>query len=132
MRNYKLFFVGCAVLVGAYQLGLQNGIDYPQWMRAYFMDLLCMPIVFGSILFLLRWVKPNFWLSFGMMLSLTLIYSIYFEIILPPINPRYTADWADVFCYFLGAGLGYFVQLKDKHQQNFFRGNEKILRSKKL
>ncbi|TQD38797.1 hypothetical protein [Haloflavibacter putidus] len=127
MRNYTVFFIGCAVLVGAYQLGLQNGINYPQWMRAYFMDLLCMPIVFGIILFLLRLVKPAFWLSLSMILSLSLLYAIYFEVILPPIKARYTADWGDVFCYFAGALVAYLVQLSDKRRQNLFRDNESIL-----
>lgn len=126
MKNYSIFFLSCLILVGFYQLGLHNGIAYPNWMRAYFMDFLCMPIVFGIILYLLRLFQPNFWLSAGLMLSLTLLYTIYFEVILPPINARYTADWGDAFCYTAGAVAAYFVQQSDKKQQYLFRVNEKI------
>lgn len=42
-----------------------------------------------------------------------MMYAIYFEIIMPPISERYTADIWDVVMYALGSFLFYQVQKID-------------------
>ncbi|WP_146035384.1 hypothetical protein [Salegentibacter mishustinae] len=43
-------------------------------------------------------------------LSVFAMYAIYFELILPPLHWRYTADIIDVFLYLIGSFLFYFLQ----------------------
>ena len=47
------------------------------------------------------------WIS---ILSIFLMYSFVFEYFLPQTMSRYTADWYDVLCYFMGAIIFYFLQ----------------------
>jgi len=110
MNAYAYFFISCLAAASLFLLGDYWDWDYFPLLRNYFMDALCMPIVFGIIHYSLRLFIPHFKLTLLMMIVLTLMYIIYFEVILPPLSPRYTFDWWDILAYTLGAGISYAVQ----------------------
>ncbi|MDT0295323.1 hypothetical protein ACFQ3R_14315 [Mesonia ostreae] len=110
MNAYAYFFLSCVTAAALFFLGDFWDWNYPFFLRNYFMDVLCMPIVFGIIHYSLRMPVPHFKLTLSMMIVLTTMYSIYFEVILPPLSPRYTFDWWDILAYTLGAGISFAVQ----------------------
>jgi len=110
MNTYAYFFISCLAAAALFLLGGYLDWKYPSLFRNYFMDVLCMPIVFGIIHYSLRLLIPHFILTASMMISLTIMYSIYFEVILPPISSRYTFDGWDILAYALGASISYMVQ----------------------
>lgn len=71
-----------------------------------------MPVVFTICLKVVHFITGDASIKIGLfpILVLTLLYSIYFEIFLPQINARYTADVLDVGMYFSGSLLFYFLQ----------------------
>ena len=77
----------------------------PEIINNYANDLLCLPLVLGSILYIIRRLKndSNFQLPLVFILLMATYYSVYFEYYLPSYNSRYTSDWIDVGLYFLGA-----------------------------
>ena len=89
------------------------GIYLPEILNNYANDLLCLPLVLGFILFMIRQLKKdkNFELPLTFVLILAVYYSVYFEYYLPKVNPRYTSDWIDVLLYFVGA-IGFYSYQK--------------------
>jgi len=71
-----------------------------------------MPVVLGICLKIAQWLKQNkdLKISILIILCLSAFYSIYFELLLPPLMPRYTADFLDVIMYFTGATSFYLLQ----------------------
>ena len=89
----------------------------PLLVNNYLNDLLCIPLVLGALIFIIRKIKhdPKFKLPLGFIFILSSYYAVYFEYYLPKINSRYTSDWIDVMLYFLGGILFYFFQrVRDK------------------
>lgn len=99
---YFPVFVLVALLVYTAQ---QLALPLPSLVNNYLNDLLCMPIVLSICQYAVRFLKKNTSLQIPVTLvvTLTLCYAVYFEWLLPQVNPRYTADGIDVFLYFLGA-----------------------------
>lgn len=92
-------------------------IPLPLLVNNYLNDLLCIPLVLGALIFIIRKIKhdPKFKLPLGFIFILSSYYAIYFEYYLPKINSRYTSDWIDVVLYFLGGILFYlFQRVRDK------------------
>ncbi|MCM4167293.1 hypothetical protein KCTC52924_02876 [Arenibacter antarcticus] len=89
-----------------------SGGILPSWVIYYVNDFLCMPIVLYICQLAVRRLKSNKRLKLTLrpILSLTLFYSLYFEVYLPMVNVRYTADLMDVVLYFLGAAFFYLVE----------------------
>jgi len=73
-----------------------------------------MPIVLTICLHVVHFIKKDATLRLSLFttLSLTALYTIYFEIYLPPIEPRYTADFLDVIMYLSGSLIFYFLQFR--------------------
>ncbi|MDT0643008.1 hypothetical protein RM553_09235 [Zunongwangia sp. F363] len=71
-----------------------------------------MPVVLGICLKTVQWLKQDKQLNLKILpiLSLTVFYSLYFELLLPEIMSRYTADFLDVIMYFSGAVLFFLMQ----------------------
>lgn len=85
-------------------------IPAPQWIFSYLNDYLTIPIVATICLhgtWLLKKSKAIRLNGFTIV-SLVLLYSIYFEYYLPQQSPRYTGDIWDVVCYALG-GLAFYI-----------------------
>ncbi|WP_156877281.1 hypothetical protein [Salinimicrobium terrae] len=86
----------------------------PYFFSSWLNDLLCLPVVLGICLFLIRKISKNEQLRISLFsaFSLAALYSIYFEIYLPEVTERYTADVVDVLLYFIGAFIFYLFQQK--------------------
>ena len=107
----------------------------PEILNNYANDLLCLPLVLGFILFMIKRLKKdkNFELPLIFVLILAVYYSVYFEYYLPKINPRYTSDWIDVLLYFVGA-IGFysyqkmtaFLRMKFQLRSFYFQRHTKI------
>ena len=89
-------------------------LKLPIWINYYAADLLCMPLVLIVILALLRYFYSNqhFIIPLSAIVSLTIYYAVFFELLLPNISQRYTADWVDVLMYAIGAIVFYLLQKK--------------------
>lgn len=105
--NLILYAVGLAVYSAQH-----FALTAPPWIYFYLNDLLCMPIVLSFCLAGVRLVKRNtqLFLPTSVIISLTLYYALFFEVILPRYNTRYTSDWIDVGLYILGAFCFYLYQ----------------------
>ncbi len=105
-RRYILWLVLVATTVYLLQ---RFNVELPNVINNHLNDLLCMPIVLGIAQLGVRYLRsdPSIILPLPLQLCLTLLFCYYFEWYLPKVNPRYTADWIDVLCYFLGTGLFY-------------------------
>ena len=103
-----LYFIMCIAALTIYTLQRLQ-VSLPFIVNNYGNDLLYLPLVLGAIEFLIRRLKKDssFNLPLGFVIFLAISYSLYFEYFLPKVNARYTADWIDVFLYFVG-GIGYF------------------------
>ena len=78
--------------------------------HSYLDDLLCFPIVLTLGLSVYRSVYPNYCLNWFHMLSVLIIYSVYFEWILPKQSSNFTADPFDVIMYLIGLAIfSYFI-----------------------
>lgn len=87
-------------------------VDLPDWVIFYLNDFLVMPLVLTICLVVVRKIRkePSIRLSLFTVLSLATLYSVYFEVFLPEVTVRYTADPVDVLLYFAGATLFFFLQ----------------------
>lgn len=113
MKRIKILWFSSVSVSLVYLVLLEIGITFPALIHNFLMDLLCMPVICGMILFLFRFFRKNFYLTVSHLISLTLMYAIYFEVVLPPVSPRYTADIWDVVMYASGTFIFYKVQLRD-------------------
>lgn len=87
-------------------------IDLPRWVSSYVKDFLVIPIVATISLHGVWWVKKDKTLRLNgfSILSIVILYSIYFEYYLPKTSIRYTADIWDVVCYAIGGIIFYLLQ----------------------
>ena len=111
--NRLVYTLMCVVALLIYSMQRLN-FALPSLIDNYVNDFLCLPIVLGGILFIIRWLKKDdkYRFPFAFIIFMALYYSFYFEYYLPTYNPRYTADWMDVLLYFSGA-LAFFFYKKD-------------------
>ena len=93
----------------------------PAFFSSYVNDLLCMPVVLGVCLFLIRKFSKNKQLKISLfsVLSLAALYSVYSEYYLPKVTERYTADVVDVLFYFTGAII-FWVAQKVFYQKSLY------------
>jgi hypothetical protein len=113
-RVYLLFFISFGIfLLNLFLLNLP--VQLPVFFSSYLNDLLCMPVVLSICLFLIRKIsrEKDLRISLFSAFSLAALYSVYFEVYLPEVNPRYTADVLDVCMYFAGALIFWLVQKND-------------------
>lgn len=118
-RNKKLL-LGVFVLYALHYLFKQESI-YPQLLKYYLGDLLCMPIVLSIALILMSiiYFKKYARLSILQIGLATFLFSIYFELLLPSLDNAYVQDPFDVLCYALGGFFyGIVFNPKQVHQPN--------------
>lgn len=110
-KVYNLFFLFTAIFLAG-QVLLRLQIPLPTFVTSYLNDFLCMPIILTISMEVVRRIKklPGLRLSLFTVLSLTAFYSVYFELYMPEVHSRYTADIMDVVMYLSGALLYYFLQ----------------------
>lgn len=89
-------------------------LPLPNWVCFYVNDFLCMPIVLGICLAVIRIYKKTetLYVPLTVIFVLTTYFSVYFEWFMPKVNTRYTFDFIDIGLYFLGALLFFRFQKK--------------------
>ena len=108
-----IYLTACLTALGIYTCQRLE-VPLPNWINNYVNDLLCLPLVLGCLTQLVRWLKKDadFHFPFVFHLALATYYSWFFEVWLPEISARYTADWFDVLLYFFGAVCYYGISRK--------------------
>lgn len=111
-RAGKIFLAILLVIYGVQLTCKFAHLVVPRWFSSYLADLLCMPVLLILTTISIRWIKG--WVTFllsGKMILFTLIYlSLVFELLLPQLSARYTADPFDLVAYGVGALLFYLLQ----------------------
>ncbi|UII76195.1 hypothetical protein LV716_18320 [Flagellimonas sp. HMM57] len=117
-KFYFPFFLLLASLVYTSQ---RLGIYLPELVNNHLNDFLCIPLVLKIALYAVRHIKSNSDLQIPLALQfcVTVLYCIYFEILLPKVDDRYTADPLDLVAYFLG--LIVFGYIERRHGTEFRR-----------
>ena len=112
-RNKKSLLI-IFVLYAAHYF-LKEESFYPQPFKYYLGDLLCMPIVLSmSLIFMsIIYFKKYARLSIVQIGLAIVLFSLYFELLLPGISSTYVQDPLDVACYILG-GLIYALFFNPK------------------
>ena len=107
-------FLTCLLLAIANQI-LEKGFGiFIPLVHSYLDDLLCFPIVLTVGLASYRLFNPAYRLTIWHVLPVFLVYSVYFELYLPTVSTRATADVLDVVMYLFGLTIfGYFINGKD-------------------
>ncbi|WP_051219208.1 hypothetical protein [Flavobacterium frigidarium] len=113
----KILYIIMLLIAASVYVLQKVATPLPLVVNNYLNDLLCIPLVLGALIFIIRKLKhdPRFTLPFGFIFILSSYYAIFFEYYLPKTNIRYTSDWIDVLLYFLGGILFYlFQRVRDK------------------
>lgn len=110
-RLHWFVFICILVFIGV-QICKYFAIDDPNWIFNHLNDFLVIPIVATLCLHGVWIIKKDksIRLDLFSIISLVLLFSILFEFYLPQKSHRYTADFWDVCCYFLGGVTFYFLQ----------------------
>ena len=106
------YFPAVVILALTIYIAQKLGLYIPELANNHLNDLLCMPIVLKICLYVVRYVKSSEKIEIPLALQVvtTLLFIVYFEMVLPEINTRYTGDILDVFAYV--AGLFLFIALE--------------------
>ena len=105
------------VLVLSYvllKIAVYAGVQLPEVVLNYWADLICIPIfLFLSEGFMARLYPSRFdRISLAHILSMVVIMSVCFELLLPIYSQAYTADGVDVLMYVIGGALYYAATVK--------------------
>ncbi|PQJ32481.1 hypothetical protein BST92_11320 [Nonlabens arenilitoris] len=112
LKTLHFIFVICLLIYCIVQvMKSENYVTYP-FVYNHLNDLVVIPIVATIGLHAIWMVKKNRQLRVGIigLLSLVMLYSLYFEYYLPLSNARYTSDFWDIVCYAAGAIIFYIAQ----------------------
>lgn len=112
LKKLHIYVLISLFLFAGFQLFRYLDISIPVFITSYLNDFLVIPIVATLCLWVIWLIRKNKTIRLNVVhiLSLVVLYSIYFEYYLPKYVDRYTADWGDVVCYFLGGCVFYIFQ----------------------
>lgn len=117
MKSFPLkwlhgYFFLSLIVFGGVQLLKYFSISAPDWIFFYLNDFLTIPIVATVCLHVVWFLKrdQSIRLNPFTIASLVILYSIYFEVYLPSVSTRYTADVWDVFWYSIGGIVFWLLQ----------------------
>ena len=105
------FIISCFVGLGVY-IAQKVEVKLPLLINNYLNDFLIIPIVLTLSVYILRFTRNNksYKIPIIVIVFLIIIYAIFFEIYMPTVSQRYTADVFDVLTYFLGGFWFYSLQ----------------------
>ncbi|HLV41294.1 MAG TPA: hypothetical protein VKY37_03355, partial [Brumimicrobium sp.] len=100
--THPLFIILAIIYVVYYGLK-QTDFVFPVLVSSYLADLLCIFLVNTFALWFLRKIKrtPHLELPVSMVLLSVIMFSVFFEYILPQQSTLYIYDPWDIFCYFI-------------------------------
>lgn len=110
MNSYRLWTVLALLYVLAFMLKQEECVI--PFFNGHLADLLCMPLVLATAVSLIRRLpqKGNTLLDAEMIFAAFLYMAIIFEIVLPSLSVRFTADPLDVIMLAAGAVFFYRYQ----------------------
>ena len=110
IKSYFFIFVFIAAVI--YELQ-QLQMPLFRFINNYFNDILCIPIVLKLGQYLIRYIKSDPYLNIPITLQITItvLYSLLFEVVVPQFKNRYTSDWLDVIAYFSGLSIYWLMEL---------------------
>ncbi|MES2725745.1 MAG: magnesium citrate secondary transporter [Bacteroidota bacterium] len=114
MTNYIKHTLALLVLFIAHMLFIYGNIHIAI-IDNYLDDILLLPIVLGTALFVQRkWIAKHNQFVFNRIIIIAtwLYFCIMFEVVIPPFNKGFTADWLDCIAYGLGACYFYVFMNK--------------------
>ncbi len=114
--NSFVLAIGWSIYIAIFACKNWLGIELPFFFKNYAADILCIPLIFGTIQEIVRLVKWNneILLKLPVVVVGVIVYSVVFEYILPQISPVFTTDIWDVVCYIFGGIVFLFFQKRDK------------------
>lgn len=103
-KKELLFFIPFSILYGGSLFLKFHPELYTGWITNYVADILCIPIVLQLTIWILRLLKSDasIQLSKAQIWVAFVYVSLLFEVILPFLKDRYTADIIDVLMYAIG------------------------------
>lgn len=109
------YFILSTVVGSLIYSAQKTQVQLPKIVNNYINDFLIIPIVLTVCLYILRYSKHDkmYQIPLLAILYLCVLYSVFFEAILPRFHERYTADSIDVVLYFLSGLMFYFLQKKE-------------------
>ena len=110
IKFYFFVFIFIAIVIYLLQ---QLQIPLSRFTNNYLNDFLCIPIVLKLGQYLIRYIKsdPYLKIPISLQITVTVLYSVFFEFIVPQFNNRYTSDWLDVVAYFSGLIIYWLMEL---------------------
>ena len=99
-------------------------IQLPRFINNYTNDFLILPIVLTICLFVLQKIRQDnsFTISIAIIIYMVLFYTVFFEIIMPKVSERYTADTLDFLMYSLGGLWFWYLQRKSIYKNKNLEG----------
>ncbi len=111
------FFFSCLGIFLLHQSAMQWNFSHPL-ADAYLDDLLCMPICLFPILSGFRFfLGKSYRFPDAYLIGVWAFFSLYFEVILPRINARFTSDPVDMLCYGISMAAFAVMQQPAKTQK---------------
>lgn len=119
----NIFILLCLLLYCVTKSFDYFGVEQGYFVKNHLADLLCMPLVFYFIRWIIQRIKPfkkgeN--LPILAVLLVTVYWSFYFEYYLPATSDTYIGDSTDVLMYFFGTAL-YLLITRKKTRSIFAR-----------
>ena len=107
--SHPLFIVLASVYAIYYGLK-QTDVIFPLFISNYLADLLSIFLVNTFTLWCIRKIKrrPNLELPISLILMSVVMFSVFFEFVLPLKSPVYIYDPWDMLCYFI-SGVAYIL-----------------------
>lgn len=91
------------------------------WLNSYLDDVLALPITLGLALMVIRnFVIRDFQYTFSNLkiISVVIIFSVYFEFIVVAYQPKFTPDYWDILAYGIGGFIFKFLINKPYPESN--------------
>lgn len=101
--KHPVFVIGLIIYL-VLRMGAEFGCQPPLF-HGHITDLLCMPLVLtmgqGAVQLAFTWFRVNAVLAWVTCAA----FAVWFEVVLPTLDPRHTADFWDVVCYAGGTAI---------------------------
>ncbi len=94
---------------GLHQIGIALGTSI-DWADSFLDPWCTVPVALGVPSWLARRVRPDYVLPWSLVGAFTLLLAVAFELWIPRVDPRFTADPLDALAYVAGAVMWRFVE----------------------
>jgi len=114
LRFFQHYIFWLFGLVYLWTLNLKFFHPSDSFSNQYLADLVCIPIVLYLSVLIIRFLRwdSTFELTKLMIFFAVIYISFLFELVFPFFSDKYTSDWFDVLCYFIGGGVYGWIQTK--------------------